>query len=378
RAALLPQVSANASYQKQPPALSTTTQSHGWNIQASQTLFDKARWAQYQQGRLAAQMADQKLAHTEEELLINVAQAYFQVLLNKDKLISIEQEKQAYALQIKQAVALFEKGAATIVDTNEAQAGYEAARAKKISTMTDLLVAENALESLTGLNPKDIAPIKKADLGNLLANSNKTDWFDLAKTHNPEWQLQKLALDNAKQGVTAAKAGHWPKLTLTGGYQDNHNTQEYYGIEQHYRSKGATVTVQLSMPLYSGGLARSQVREAAARELQGQSQLLATERKIRLAIDQAYQTTLGGQYQIRAQQQLLKASEVKLNATQLGRKVGVRSNLDELQAQQAKADAEQKLAEARYGYVSAYLQLLKNAGLLADEAQQKTIRKLLY
>lgn len=132
RAALLPQVNSNYIYQKQPPSLSSTTQTHGWNVQASQALFDKTKWAQYQQGKITANMADWQLENVKEDLLFNVAKAYFQVLLIEDKLVSIEKEKEAYAMQIRQSKALFNKGAATILDTNEAQAGYEAARAKKL------------------------------------------------------------------------------------------------------------------------------------------------------------------------------------------------------------------------------------------------------
>ena len=378
RAALLPQVNSNYIYQKQPSSLSSTTQTHGWNVQASQALFDKAKWAQYQQGKITAKMADWQLENVKEDLLFNVAKAYFQVLLIEDKLVSIEKEKEAYAMQIRQSKALFDKGAATILDTNEAQAGYEAARAKKISAMTDLLVAQNNLANITGLDPKQIKRLKNKDFGDLLGKTSKADWVNTAQKNNPEWKQQKLALENAKQAYIAAKAENWPKLTINGGYQDNHQIQQFYGLDHGTRSKGGIVTVQLSMPLFSGGLIHSKIKEAAAKEQQNKFLLIDTERKIELNINQAYQTTLGNLYQIKAQQQLLKANSIKLEATQLGRKVGIRSNLDELQALQAKADAEQKLAEAQYGYITTYIQLLQSAGILTQSTEQKKLHKLLY
>lgn len=378
RAALLPQVNGNYIYQKQPPSLSSTTQTHGWNVQASQALFDKTKWAQYQQGKITANMADWQLENVKEDLLFNVAKAYFQVLLIEDKLVSIEKEKEAYAMQIRQSKALFNKGAATILDTNEAQAGYEAARAKKVSAMTDLLVAQNNLANITGLDPKKIKRLRHTDFGDLLGKTSKADWINTAQKNNPEWQQQKLALENAKQAYIAAKAENWPKLTINGGYQDNHQIQQFYGLDHGTRSKGGIVTVQLSMPLFTGGLIHSKIKEAAAKEQQNKFLLIATERKIELNVNQAYQTTLGNLYQIQAQQQLLKANSVKLEATQLGRKVGIRSNLDELQALQAKADAEQKLAEAQYGYITTYIQLLQSAGILTEPTEQKKLHKLLY
>ena len=388
RAALLPQISANAVYQKQPYSLSANTQSHGWNVQASQILYDKSRFAQYRQGRLAAQMADIRLENHADDVRLNVAQAYFDVLLNRDKLAAIRDEKNAYRQQIRQAQAMFAQGAATIIDTYEAQAGYDAALAKEIATATQLQVAENALADLTGLNAAAIRPLdKQAEQVDLLDGRQEPQWQKLAAAHNRSWQLQKAALENAEAALAAAKGGHLPKLTLNSGYQDNHSTREYGGDAQKYRSKGATLTLQLSMPLYSGGHTASQdsgghtasqVREAAARVAQNRELLLAAERQAKLAVRQAYLGSHSSKIQVLAQQRLLNAADARLQATRLGKEVGIRNNLEEVQAQQAQAEAVQKLAEARYAHIQAYLQLLHSAGVLDEQARAEKINALLF
>ena len=147
RAALLPQISANAVYQKQPYSLSANTQSHGWNVQASQILYDKSRFAQYRQGRLAAQMADIRLENHADDVRLNVEQAYFDVLLNRDKLAAIRDEKNAYRQQIRQAQAMFAQGAATIIDTYEAQAGYSEMQEKVIQRV-DWVAKPNVSDGL--------------------------------------------------------------------------------------------------------------------------------------------------------------------------------------------------------------------------------------
>lgn len=376
RAALLPQISANALYQKQPASLSSNTQSHGWNIQANQVLFDKSRWAQYQQGKLAEQIADVKLINSETELLVKVAQAYFEVLLQQDKLLAIRDEKTAYEQQLKQAIALFHKGAATIVDTHEAQAGYDAALAKEIATHNQLIIARNHLTDLTGLDVQSIRALKSGLPNDLLNNRLESYWQDLAQQHNSEWQLQKFNHQQTVEGIKAAQGNRLPKLNLSGGYQNYHNTQQYGRNEQHYRSKGGTLTLQLTVPLYSGGQINSQVREALAKERQQQELLIATERKVKLAVKQAYRTIIGNRYQILAQQRLLETNRAKLASTKLGRTVGVRTHLELIQAQQAKAEAEQKLAEAKYSYLVAYIQLLHHVGVLVEPKQQQELLSL--
>ena len=211
RAELLPQVNANATYQKQPYSLSSNTQSRGWNVQATQVLFDRSLFAQYKQGKINAEMADARLYGSEDELRINVAKAYFDILLNKDKLAAITEEKSAYARQLQRAQEMFKQGAATILDTNEAKSGYDAALAKEISTLAQLQVAENTLANLTGLDPSQISPVKSdKNLADFLGESQEQEWQALAEQHNPEWQLQRKTLENATQAVKAAKGSRLP------------------------------------------------------------------------------------------------------------------------------------------------------------------------
>ena len=379
RAPLLPQISANALYQRQPASLSSNTVSHGWGVQASQVLFDRSLWAQYRQGRQAAQQAAAKLQRSGDDLLFQVAQAYCEILQQQDTLAAIRQEKAAYFRQMQQARAAFEKGAATRVDIEEARAGYDAALAKEITTVSRLELARSTLDNLTGLDSRQIEPLRPGELPDWL-QQKENYWQDLAERHNPQWIEQRWAWQQARSSREAAQGSHWPRLTLNGGYQDHHNTQSYGRADQHYSSKGGSVTLQLNLPLYDGGQTNSRIRETTARELQQHELLTATERQVRQAVRQAYLDAYSHQYRIRAQQRLLESNRAKLESTRLGRQVGVRSLLEELQAQQAAADAEQQLAQARYGYgyVLAYMRLLKESGVLGETARQQQLRRELF
>lgn len=380
RAALLPQVTLAANHQAQPSSsFASERSSQGWRVGASQVLFNKSRFAQYKQGRLAEEMAGIRLKRSEAELRMNVARAYFDVLLNKDKLVALRSEKAAYAHQLEQAKAMFEAGAATILDTYEAQAGYDAALAKEIETLTALQTSQNTLLNLTGLNPDNISPLKSGNLPDLLENSDEIQWQESAKRYNLDWQLQRKEVQNAHAALQAEKGARLPVLVVNGSYQDNRNIyRNGPGLEQKHRNKGSSFSIQLSMPLFSGGRISSSIRAAASREMQNKDMLTATERNIRLAVRQAYTLTKSSRIQILAQHRLLKTNQVRLEATQLGRQVGVRNNLEETQAQRTKAEAEQKLAEAKYNYIQAYLQLLQSSGLLNDENRAKKIATLLF
>lgn len=139
---------------------------------------------------------------------------------------------------------------------------------KKSPYRPTLITADNAITDLTGLNAEDIAPIGKKDLGVLLGKTTEQQWQQIAEQNNPEWLQQQLALAHACEALKAARWAQWPKLDLSAGYQTQHNTQKYHGNNIRYRSKGGTLTIQLSMPLYSGGQDSSHIREAEAHKLQ--------------------------------------------------------------------------------------------------------------
>ncbi|WP_280529860.1 TolC family protein [Kingella potus] len=276
RSALLPQINANVLHQRQPESVSANTRSSGWNVQAEQTLFDKGKWLQYRQGKLAAESADLKLRHTASEIRLKTAQAYFDVLSAREQLAAVRAERRAFAQQVRQSQAMFHTGTATKIDMQEALSGYDGAAAKEIAVLNRLQLAQSALENLTGLDGSRAANLTlPMPLPNPTDGKTQEHWQQTAFEHNPELARQKLSAENARLAFSETRARHLPRITAAAGYQDYHNRQEYGGRSQSYRSKGATLSVQLAVPLFGGGLTASQSREAAARLSQSEALLAA-------------------------------------------------------------------------------------------------------
>ena len=131
KARLLPQVSANANYSDRAQDAYDKYQSHGWDVQISQPLYDRARWDAWRAEQITARLGDSQLDSTTSELLLDVGKACLETLTARDKLTAVAAEKNAYQLQISQAKALFQSGEATIIDTYKAQAVTTAPAPKK-------------------------------------------------------------------------------------------------------------------------------------------------------------------------------------------------------------------------------------------------------
>ena len=366
RAALLPQVSLNGTYQRNYPIEpdADSNNSYGYSVQATQTLFDASKYADYKQGKLAAKLADAQFDLNEQQLLLNVSQAYFDVLTAYDLISASQASKILYERQLEQAKTMFDVGAATIVDTHEAQAGLDNAQVQVLNAEQKLHLAQQKLEYYTGLNPADIERIDGKQVNRILNRKTLAEWQQLAYLSNTNISAKHLAVEQAQAAVQKAKANRYPTVELQAAYQDQHQQVSNLGFSEKLHNKGASIGVNLSMPLYTGGALSSQVRQAQLELLQREDELTASKRDTDLQVREQYLNVQSGLAQVHALEQLVLTNHKKLESSQLGQQVGVRSNLDVIDAQKTLAESEQQLAKARYDYLQAQLALAQAAGQL--------------
>ena len=386
RAALLPQVSLNGSYQRNYPIEpdADSNNSYGYSVQATQILFDASKYADYKQGKLAAKLADVQFDLSEQQLLLNVSQAYFDVLTAYDLISASKASKILYERQLEQAKTMFDVGAATIVDTHEAQAGLDNAQVQVLNAEQKLHLAQQKLEYYTGLNPVDIERIDGKQVNRILNRKTLAEWQQLAYLSNTNISAKHLAVEQAQAAVQKAKANRYPTVELQAAYQDQHQQVSNMGFSENVHNKGASIGVNLSMPLYTGGALSSQVRQTQFELLQREDELTASKRDTDLQVREQYLNVQSGLAQVNALEQLVLTNRKKLESSQLGQQVGVRSNLDVIDAQRTLAESEQQLAKARYDYLQAQLALAQAAGQLQtgealrqinDAIRQQPLRK---
>ena len=386
RAALLPQVSLNGSYQRNYPIEpdADSNNSYGYSVQATQILFDASKYADYKQGKLAAKLADVQFDLSEQQLLLNVSQAYFDVLTAYDLISASKASKILYERQLEQAKTMFDVGAATIVDTHEAQAGLDNAQVQVLNAEQKLHLAQQKLEYYTGLNPLDIERIDDKQVNRILNRKTLAEWQQLAYLSNTNISAKHLAVEQAQAAVQKAKANRYPTVELQAAYQDQHQQVSNMGFSENVHNKGASIGVNLSMPLYTGGALSSQVRQTQFELLQREDELTASKRDADLQVREQYLNVQSGLAQVNALEQLVLTNRKKLESSQLGQQVGVRSNLDVIDAQRTLAESEQQLAKARYDYLQAQLALAQAAGQLQtgealrqinDAIRQQPLRK---
>lgn len=364
KAALGPQITASSNWQRQPESLSNSRQTIGWQVRLNQAIFDASKGAQYRQSQHNSEVAQYRLMREQESLLLKVSETYFNYLLATDTIDSAQEEKRAYEQQLKRAKLLFKQGAATALDINEAQAGYDQAYAKEAAAITQQHIYANQLSSDTGVVITDVEQIATENLIQsylpIIRRYDLAQWQNLALQNNYEYREQKAQVESSYENLNAVKSSRLPVVSGSVAYQNN---RYVYHNDVRQTGKGLNVGININIPLYTSGEQSSRVRESSAKYYEAESKLLASERKIKLAVQQAYMQTMTAIQQINAQKRVLISSQQKLNATQIGQKFGLRHQLEVLQAQQEVGEAKRQLAQVNYQFLNSYLSLMKESGL---------------
>jgi outer membrane protein len=282
----------------------------------------------------------------------------------------------AISEQLAQAKRNFEVGTATIVDTLEAQARYDQANAKEIADKNDLEVKRRALQQLLGKVPERLAPLKEPLV---LAPPQPADleaWVKAAQESSFNVVSARAGAQIAREEVDRQKAAHLPTVDLTANYSRGYNPAIANATIVGPRTDNAAVGLTLSIPLYSGGLIQSRVRQALATREKADQDLENTQRTVAQAVRQNYLNVTSGIAQVRALEQALTSTQSQLDSTILGRDVGVRTSVDVLNAQQQVYQTRRDLQQARYNYLVNTLRLKSAAGQLSEADLEDVNRTL--
>ena len=364
RAKLLPLVGLSGSHLRSSRSGTADTTTHGYTLSLSQPLFDIAAWQTYEQSKLSVAASEAAFAIVQQDLILRVAQAYFDVLAAQDTLASLQAQKNAISEQLASAKRNFEVGTATITDTHEAQARYDLATAQEFAAQSDLDIKRAALQQIIGKPAAELAVLRSGVALQTPQPAQMNPWVQSAEQQNFDVASKQLALEIAKRDITRNRAGHYPSVDLVASRSDSNqrNTLQSQGT-------GPTnaIGVQWAIPLFSGFAVTSQVRQAIALEDKARADLETARRTAAQNARQAYLGVNSGLAQVQALQAAEISSQSALESNRLGYQVGVRINIDVLNAQQQLYATQRDLAKARYDTLINSLRLKSAAGMLQEQ-----------
>lgn len=372
RALLLPSANLNANTFDNEETISsgsfgasgnTNFNSHGYTLNISQPLFRWDRYLSLKQADSLILRAEAEQISTQQELIIRVAESYFEILATMDNLAFAVAETKSLIRQLEQANQRFEVGLIAITDVQEAQAGFDRATADEILAKNLLDNARENLREITGLYIVELANLKES-MPLLTPEPNDiAQWSKIAESQNMNVIAAKHNLENLRQEIRKQNAGHLPTLDLV----TNHGFNVSGGRFGDTKTKSTAIGLQLNVPLFQGGLVHSNSKEARHRYNQSYQQLEQAYRAAQKETRQAYLGIVSGISRVNALRQAVVSSETALKATETGFEVGTRTAVDVVTSERTTLDAKRNHSRARYDYLLDSLRLKRAAGTLSPE-----------
>jgi outer membrane protein len=350
------------------PSTSNQGQQYGVGVTLVQPIYDVAATVRRDAMNKQTRQAEIQYRIAEQDLILRVAKAYFDVLLARENVNLINAQKEAIALQLAIAQKSFKIGSATITDTNDAQARYDAVLSTEIAAQSDLDIKSSAYRQLTALDAAQLAPISDALLPAGPQPASMHSWLAQANDGSLTVLAQQIGLDITAIDVKLYRLDGAPTVSLVASYGTQIDSSGISHSGARDRTTNGAIGLQLSIPLYSGGERNSQLRQAVALREQQRDTLEAARRDAEQLVRQSFLGVTSGAAQIKALEQARISGASSVASCKLGREVGVRTTVDVLNAEQNYYQTLYNLGAARDQYLLSQLQLAASVGQLNEAA----------
>lgn len=364
---LLPQIQADGSYFVNDSSNDySDVTSRDLSLTLNQSLYKHETWAGYEQVKQSLETSKYVMQSAEQDLILRVTEAYFNVLLAQQDLQLFKAKEKADKTQLERAKASSEVGLASRVDVLQAKSSYDLSKSDRLTGENSLDITLEELSKLTG---KSLRNLKGLSMQVALPKADRNTAELEAKVEAQNLAVKQAASQvlTAEQEIEVKKGGYWPAVNFQAKYTDSAYSD--YGNTALY-SKDAqktSVGVTVSMPLYSGGGTDSQVSAARYQATAAKQALRDSQEQARLNVRIQARTLEAGESLISALREAVKSNDAFLEAAEEGYQVGLKSLLEVLTARSNQYAARKNLVAAIHNQVLNNLRLESSLGDLTTD-----------
>jgi outer membrane protein len=350
-----------------------TTITHKYGVDLKQSLFRWENWVALKSADAHVAQAEADYQAAQQDLIARVAQRYFDVLAAQDDLDAQRGNLESVSRQLEQAEKRYEVGLIAVTDVQEARAAHDSGAAAVIASKRTLASAQEALREITGEGFDTLArPIEPFEL-TTPEPSSEDRWVEMALQQNLSLVSSRLAADIARENVSSARGGHFPtldlvasryRLTSGGDYITADNTPYGTTSLDQYQN---TIGIQFNIPIYSGGMVSSQVRQAVYQHRAAKERLERVARQTEHDARDAYLGVLSEISHVQALRRAVESNATALNATESGYEAGTRTAVEVLESRRQWIQAQTDYSRSRYDYMVNVVKLQQAAGILSEQ-----------
>ncbi len=332
----------------------TTNLSGGANM--GLTIFDGLRsFRQYKRAELSAEAANYRLQNLKDNVALNVANTYLNVLFNRENLEVLLKQHDLTNAQIKQTQDLVDAGSLPRGDLLEIQATYETENQQIVAAENSLAIAKLNLAQL--LMVQDYENFDVADMDYLIPTASILDntvthIVDNAFKNRSEIKIAEQNKKISQQDVLIARSGYSP--TVTGFFNYNTAAQEDTPLDitdQLYLLDGISYGVSLNIPVFNGFSTRNQVQRAKINLERSKVAEEQAKLDLEALVYRSYTDAEGSRIAYNSALKTLEARKTAFEYSQERYNVGLLNAFDFEQTRQLLVNAENQVIQAKYQYI---------------------------
>ena len=347
----------------------TNYETYDYGVTVKQPLFNYSAYAEYKKILTQIDLSDKQLIKTQQDLIFRISKIYFETLLAKDQVDLFQYQRASIQEQLSKAEVQFEAGLISVTDINEAKTKKALIEAQQIGAIQKLKIKKREIQLITGKLPGKLTPLNPVitftEVDNLADN-----WILIAQENNLELQIKKDELKIAEREIDSRRSDHYPTIDAIANRSRNWDKGGYpYGAikNEGMRSYSDTIGVEISIPIFSGGMTSSKVREAVLLKSKLEEDVEYLRRGVELKVRDYYLSLQTNFSEISAYQQAMEAATLQLESTKLGFQEGLRNSVEVLDSQQILFNAKLNILESRYNYIMNLINLKLSSGMLSIE-----------
>ena len=345
-------------------SLPVSTTNKQITLTARQPLFRWDAWEGLKQVKTSIDLSEINLRIQQQNHILQVADTYFNVLRQQALTVANLQEEQALSEQLKVMNAKLNEGLIAKSDVSEANAQYQNARANRMSTHVQLVLAQEQLQQLIGSYRENLAVLREDFQFQKPVPNNMQDWENLAMSQNLGILQAKIQRRYAEDGKRVEQAALYPQIEAVGTYGYSKQSPESIMSQDGQFDQ---VGIEMNWNAYNGGRTQKSIKQATINVKKTEAQVEAATRKATSDVKKSFLQLESDEAKLQARKAALDSAAIVSKASQAQYQEGLKTMVDVLLAQRNAFSAKQDYLNSKYDYLLHVLQLKASIGRLTDQ-----------
>ena len=337
-------------------------------LSVNQPVFNFRNFSRLSAAKLSHQAALANLNAKLQDLIIRVAEAYFNTLYSKNNLAFYRSNKSTLAKQLADAKEKYRIGKASQNDIDTAQSAFSLAESEYMTAQEQLMERQQNLTRMTTFDYMELKPLKDSFPMASPQPANLDSWINKAIKQNWSIKTHQLLVTAAREKIKQQFSAHLPVVSAEVYY----DTQSFHSQNGSLiigkgssRQNNLTAFLNLRVPLYSGGLVTAAVRKSQYHFQIEQRQLDSSRRDTIYTVKQSYMRIRSALQKINSDKQAIKAYQSSLSGFKDRYQVGAGTIINVITQQDKLLRIQKEYNRDQYNYIIEILRLKKAAGSLS-------------